>query len=73
LRTRRYELALMRESVNVARATDEHAEILAALRNNNLKAACAALKQNMQSGFAPIAAWLQQREQKTARSRRLGG
>jgi DNA-binding GntR family transcriptional regulator len=70
LRTRRYELALMRESENVARATDEHARILAALRNNNLKAACAALKQNMQSGFAPIAAWLQQREQKAARSKR---
>jgi DNA-binding GntR family transcriptional regulator len=69
LRTRRYELALMRESVNVARATDEHANILAALKANNLRAACAALKQNMQSGFAPIASWLQQRGQKKTSSR----
>jgi DNA-binding GntR family transcriptional regulator len=69
LRTKRYELALMRERPNVARATDEHAEILAALRANDLETACAALKQNMQSGLAPIAAWLQQREQKKAPAR----
>lgn len=70
LRTRRYELALMRESANVARATDEHARILAALQVGDLKAACAALKQNMQSGFAPIAAWLRQREREKAPTRR---
>jgi DNA-binding GntR family transcriptional regulator len=70
MRTKRYELALFRESVNVARATDEHAEILAALRANDLDAACAALKRNMQSGLAPIAAWLRQREQKKSRTGR---
>lgn len=70
LRTRRYELALMRESANLARATDEHGQILAALRANNLEAACAALKRNMQSGFAPIEAWLQQRERRKSRARR---
>jgi DNA-binding GntR family transcriptional regulator len=58
LRTRRYELALMREGVNVERAGAQHARILTALRQNDLPAACAALKHNMQSGRAPIVAWL---------------
>lgn len=62
LRTRRYELALMRETRNVVSATQEHKRILAALRDGNLKAACAALKHNMQSGRAPIVAWLRDRE-----------
>lgn len=70
LRTRRYELALFRERANIERATDEHARILAALRDGDLEAACAALKQNMQSGFAPIAAWLKQRRKTEARAKR---
>ena len=60
-RTRRYELALMRETNNVVRAAEEHAAILKALRQKNLKAACAALKRNMQSGNGPILAWLENR------------
>jgi DNA-binding GntR family transcriptional regulator len=60
-RTRRYELALMRETKHLARAAEEHNAILHALRNKNLKAACAALKRNMQSGNDPILAWLKQR------------
>lgn len=66
LRTRRYEMALMRESLNVMRATDEHARILKALRRRDLEGACAALKQNMQSGFEPIAAWLRERGERKA-------
>ena len=66
LRTRRYEMALMRESVNVVRATDEHARILQALRRGALEGACAALKENMQSGFEPIAAWLRGRSARKA-------
>lgn len=62
LRTRRYELALMRETKNVATATDDHARIIAALRKGDLEAACAALKRNMQSGKPPILAWLKARE-----------
>lgn len=57
-RTRRYELALMRETPNVLRASEDHARILAALRDRDLAAACAALKRNMQSGRAPIVEWL---------------
>jgi len=62
LRTRRYELALMRETSNVLRATEDHSRILAALSEGDLDGACAALRHNMQSGRAPIVAWLRVRE-----------
>ncbi|MCW3005149.1 MAG: hypothetical protein JWQ20_4447 [Conexibacter sp.] len=58
LRTRRYEVALLREQPNRLRATDDHERIMAALREGDLDAACAALKVNMQSGREPIIAWL---------------
>lgn len=61
-RTRRYEVALMRERENVRSAGDAHAAILAALERGDLEAACAALKSNLQTGFEPIAAWLRARE-----------
>ncbi|HYD14558.1 MAG TPA: GntR family transcriptional regulator [Allosphingosinicella sp.] len=64
LRTRRYEVALMRERRNVAVATGGHEAVMAALRDGDLAAACAALKANLQHGFAPIAAWLAERETK---------
>lgn len=58
VRTRRYELALMREQKNVAVATGDHAKIMFALKSGDLDAACMALKRNMQSGRDPIVAWL---------------
>jgi DNA-binding GntR family transcriptional regulator len=61
VRTRRYELALMREQKHVAVATEDHDRILAALKAGDLKAACAGLKRNMQSGREPIVNWLRQR------------
>lgn len=61
VRTRRYELSLMREQKNVGVATQDHDRIVAALRTGDLTAACAALKQNMQSGREPIVAWLKTR------------
>jgi DNA-binding GntR family transcriptional regulator len=64
VRTKRYELAHLQESLNVERATGEHAAILAALKAGDLERACLALKKNMESGFAPLAEWLRQREQK---------
>lgn len=60
-RTRRYELGLMRERHNVARAGGDHEAIMAALEAGDLEAACAALRANMQSGKAPILAWLASR------------
>ena len=64
LRTRRYEIALMRERHNVERAGQDHDRILKALRRKDLEGACKALRLNMQSGKAVIAAWLAQRNPK---------
>jgi DNA-binding GntR family transcriptional regulator len=65
-RTRRYELALMRERENVLVAGGAHRAILAALRRRDLDAACAALRSNLQTGFEPIASWLRTREARGA-------
>jgi len=62
-RTRRYELALMRDSANVAVATDNHRAIIAALRRRDLEGAVAGLRLNLSTGFAPIRAWLAAREE----------
>jgi len=69
LRTRRYEVALLREQPNRLRATGDHDRILAALRAGDLPAACAALKANMQSGREPIIAWLTSQAQPGAAAR----
>lgn len=69
-RTRRYEIALMRESRNVAVATANHREIMTALRKRDLRAACAALKHNLQTGREPIIAWLKARQTDVQRGRR---
>ena len=61
-RTRRYEIALMRESRNVAVAMANHREIMTALRKRDLRAACAALKNNLRTGREPIMAWLKARQ-----------
>jgi DNA-binding GntR family transcriptional regulator len=60
-RTRRYEIGLMRESRNVAVATANHKEIMTALRRRDLRAACAALRNNLRTGREPILAWLKAR------------
>jgi DNA-binding GntR family transcriptional regulator len=61
-RTRRYELALMREQENVWAATDQHQAIIAALRDGDLGRAVDGLRLNMRSGFQPIFQWLKTRE-----------
>jgi DNA-binding GntR family transcriptional regulator len=66
-RTRRYEIALMREHRNVLRASLDHRAVMAALERRDLPRACAALKKNLQTGKAPIAAWLKEREKETRR------
>lgn len=62
VRTRRYEIGLMRDGVNVEVAHANHKSILAALRRRDLDAACNALKRNLQTGFEPIMNWLKNRE-----------
>jgi len=64
-RTRRYEIALMRERRSVLRAGLDHRAILKALEQRDLARACKALKSNLQTGKAPIAAWLKEREGRT--------
>ena len=61
-RTRRYEIALMRERENVTRAAHEHDRIIRALRNGDLGAAVDGLRRNLESGFQPILDWLLTRE-----------
>jgi DNA-binding GntR family transcriptional regulator len=61
-RTRRYEIALMRERRNVLKAGMDHRAIMTALNRRDLPGACAALKKNLQTGKAPIAAWLRERK-----------
>lgn len=61
VRTRRYEYALFRETDNVWTATNEHEQIVAALRDGDLASACRLLEQNMRSGKAPVLAWLSRR------------
>ncbi len=57
-RTRRYEIAYLRDSDNVSTAYDEHRAIIRCLARGDLSAACTALTQNLSSGVAPILAWL---------------
>jgi DNA-binding GntR family transcriptional regulator len=61
-RTRRYELALKRERRNVEHSIEDHKRILLALDRGDLEAACAELKQSMQTGRRPILEWLTERE-----------
>jgi DNA-binding GntR family transcriptional regulator len=60
-RTRRYEIALMRERSNVQYAAQDHERILRALAKGQLDKASAELKKNLQSGRAPIVEWLKAR------------
>jgi DNA-binding GntR family transcriptional regulator len=68
-RTRRYEIALMRERKNVLVAIADHEAIMAALRRGDLRAACAALRTNLQTGRTPIVEWLTEREQSRGRGK----
>lgn len=60
-RTRRYELAYLAEQSAVEIATDEHMEILGALRDRDLPTAIEALRTNLTSGLEPLSRWLGQK------------
>ncbi|MFM9864239.1 MAG: GntR family transcriptional regulator [Micropepsaceae bacterium] len=60
-RTRRYELALMREQKHIAYVAKTHTLILSALRKGDLARACGALEQNMREGREPVLNWLRAR------------
>jgi DNA-binding GntR family transcriptional regulator len=58
VRTRRYELALFRSAPPQQAAVDQHAQIIAALREGDLPTAADRLRDNLSSGKAPILEWL---------------
>ena len=64
-RTRRYELALMRERQQVDVATETHAQIMTALHRGDLDRAVVLVKRNMESGREPIRSWLIERESRS--------
>jgi len=64
-RTRRYELASMREHRNVLGSTESHDDIAAALRDGNLKRACTRLRKSLNDGAQPVLEWLAQRDSNT--------
>jgi DNA-binding GntR family transcriptional regulator len=57
-RTRRYELAYLRDQHNIKNAVSEHTAIIDALRDGSMRSACAALRRNLTSGNEPILEWL---------------
>ena len=69
-RTRRYELALMRETKRINFAQVLHDDIIVALKSRQLKTACLALEENMRHGRDPIIAWLEERNHKTKVSKK---
>jgi DNA-binding GntR family transcriptional regulator len=69
-RTRRYEIALMRDHSNVTASTAQHTEITQALRAGNLDRACDALRRNMEGGLEPIVHWLRTRNHQPSHRRK---
>ncbi|HKJ18285.1 MAG TPA: GntR family transcriptional regulator [Xanthomonadales bacterium] len=63
MRTRRYEIAYLREQVHTATAVDEHLAIMDALDAGDLEMACAALNTNLTSGTEPILRWLETKKE----------
>jgi DNA-binding GntR family transcriptional regulator len=66
-RTTRYEIALMREQINVKHTVGTHGRILAALRSRDLPGACRILRQSMEGGRPIIERWLESRERAAGR------
>jgi DNA-binding GntR family transcriptional regulator len=62
VRTKRYELAWMREAGSAETANYGHAEIIQHLRAGQLSDACVALGENLSCAKPAIAAWLKARK-----------
>jgi len=65
-RTRRYEVAYLRETKHLQTTLGEHEAIMYALGRGDLKKACRCLEQNLSSSFEPVLAWLDKRERENA-------
>lgn len=64
-RTRRYEIAYLKDSDNASAAYEEHQVIIQALREGDLDAACVGLKKNLSTAVGPVLDWLRTLEKKT--------
>ncbi|MEM7430296.1 MAG: GntR family transcriptional regulator [Pseudomonadota bacterium] len=62
-RTRRYEVAYLKDAEHVGTAYDEHVVVMNALRAGDLDAACKGLTQNLTTGIDPILEWLDSLEE----------
>jgi DNA-binding GntR family transcriptional regulator len=60
-RTKRYELASMRDRDIVLKSTESKAAIIDALRAQDLDRACATLRESLTTGVRPVVEWLTQR------------
>jgi DNA-binding GntR family transcriptional regulator len=63
-RTRRYELASMRERDTVTRSSDSKAEVVQLLRAGHLTGACKRVRKSLNDGAKPVLAWLARRTPK---------
>lgn len=61
VRTRRFEFAYLREQAHTSAAANEHAAIMQALAEEDLPAACEALRDNLTSCLDPLRDWLKTR------------
>ena len=58
-RTRRYELASMRQRDTITSSTDAKKEVHQLLRAGNLTAACKCVRRGLMNGAKPVLAWLE--------------
>jgi DNA-binding GntR family transcriptional regulator len=61
IRTRRYELAAMRDGPAVAQSSKSKEEIIIHLEQGRLKAACSRLRRSLNDGAKPVLKWLETR------------
>lgn len=61
-RTRRYELASMRQARIIRATTESKARVIEALRDRSLARACSRLRKSLINGGTPVFEWLAERE-----------
>lgn len=66
-RTRRYELASMRQPSIIRTTTESKARVIEALREGSLARACSRLRKSLMNGGIPVFEWLAEREKTRSR------
>jgi DNA-binding GntR family transcriptional regulator len=70
-RTRRYELAAMRERETLTTSSESKSEVIRLLRAGNLAAACKRVRKSLNDGAKPVLAWLAGKKAKPAHPKPL--